>query len=132
MDFSGDTIMMVEQIDSTQGMVSSPTSSPTERATSMMEITAPHLLELLKSVGMVLLYIQQNWAVGSREGNVVTVLRGSPEIGSQILGSYLEASQVLIQCGLALEEDLTRAVVNIWKGCVWGNLHSKKVYDRDT
>lgn len=127
-DFSGDTILMAQETDNTQDIISSSTSSSTERETSTMERTAPGLLELLKSVGMVLLFIQHNWAAGSREGNAVTALRGSPEIGAQILGSYLEASQVLVQYGLHLEENLTRAVVNIWRGCVWGNPNLKKVY----
>lgn len=127
MDFSGDTIMMAGEIDSIQNVVSSPTSSSTERQQSKMEMTAPDLLKLLNNISMALLYIQQTWAAGSREGNVVTVLRGSPEIGAQILGSYLEASQLLVQCGLELDENLACAIVNIWRGCVWGNPNSKKV-----
>lgn len=129
-DFSGDTLMVDEEVDNTQDMASSPASSSTERGSSA-EITAPNLLELLRGVSMVLLYIQQNWAAGSREGNVVTVLRGTPEIGAQILGSYLEALQVLVQCGLELGEKLTSAVVNVWRSCIWGNPNSKKVHDSD-
>lgn len=123
-DLGGDTVMGEGEVDSTQQMVSPP-------ASRVALAESPKLLKLLKSVGMVLLYIQKNWAAGSREGNVVTVLRGPPEIGAQILGSYLEASQVLVQCGLKLEENWTSAVVNVWRSCIWGNPNSKKVHGGD-
>lgn len=130
-NLGGDTVMGGEEVYSTQEIISSPSSSSARLGSSVLQATSPRLLELLTSVRMVLLYIQQNWTAGSREGNVATVLRGTPEIGAQILGSYLEASQMLVESGLELEENWTSTVVSIWRSCVWGNPNSKKVHGRD-
>lgn len=124
-DLGGDT---EENIYSTsQEIVSSPIPISTERELPPVWKTSSKLQELLESVSAVLLYIGQNWAAGNREGNVVTVLRGTPETGAQILGSYLEVCHVLVQGGLELEESWTSATVNIWRSCVWGSPNLKKV-----
>lgn len=115
--------MEKEDIYSTSSeMVSSPSSSSTERGLAWTE-----LQELLRSVGAVVLYLQRNMAEGTREGNVVAVLRGPPEVAAQILGSYLMSCHSLVQNELGLDEDCIGAVVNVWRGCVWGNPNSKKV-----
>lgn len=58
------------------------------------------------------------------------VLKGTPENGAEILGSFLTLSTVprhgSIQDDLEMEEALF-AFVSVWKSCIYGNANSKKV-----
>lgn len=127
-DLGCDTKMIEEKVyRMSQQVLLPPSFRPVEREPKVAGMTSAKIQELLKYVNAVLLYLQGNWATGSREGNVVTVLRGTPEIGAQILGSYLEVCAVLAQSASELGEDWTSTVVNVWRSCVWGNPNLKKV-----
>ncbi|CAZ84056.1 unnamed protein product [Tuber melanosporum] len=83
--------------------------------------------KLLPSVYHVLSYLQEQASGRVRRDNgVVATLRGTPELGAEILGSYFEACLVLLEAGKTVSEEWTRSVLNVWKSCIWGNPNSKK------
>jgi len=85
------------------------------------------LWQLLPGVYNVLSYLQEQASSGvRRDSGVVAALRGTPEFGAQILGSYFEACMVLLEAGKTVSEQWTQSVLNVWKSCIWGNPNSKK------
>lgn len=117
-----------EEIYSTpKERLSSDSSASSPEQILLLLRAPPRLQDLLASVSGVLSYIQGNLSAGKGDGNIVVVLRGTPEAGAQILGSFLEASHVLIQEGIEIEEEWINTVVNVWRSCVWGNPQLKKV-----
>ncbi|KAG0637847.1 hypothetical protein HOY80DRAFT_888893 [Tuber brumale] len=83
--------------------------------------------KLLPSVYHVLSYLQEQASSRARgDSEVVAALRGTPEFGAQILGSYFEACLVLLEAGKTVSEEWTRSVLSVWKSCIWGNPNSKK------
>jgi len=103
-------------------------SSVTEEGFSVAdEKVEASLLRLLPGVYNVLSRLQEQSSSGvGRDSRVVAVLRGTPEFGAQILGSYFEACLVLLEAGKTVSEDWTRSILNVWKSCIWGNPNSKK------
>ncbi|RPA95951.1 hypothetical protein L873DRAFT_1696063 [Choiromyces venosus 120613-1] len=83
--------------------------------------------QLLPGIYNVLSYLQEQAFDGVKKDNgVVAALRGTPEFGAQVLGSYFEACLVLIKAEKNVSEEWTRSVLNVWKSCIWGNPNSKK------
>lgn len=123
-----DIDMEHEEIYSTpKERLSSDSSASSPEQILLLRRTPSRLQGLLASVSGVLSYIQENLGAGRRDGNIVAVLRGTAEIGAQILGSFLEACHVLIQEGIEIENEWINTVVNVWRSCVWGNPQLKKV-----
>ncbi|KAI5838030.1 hypothetical protein DFP73DRAFT_280245 [Morchella snyderi] len=117
-----------EEIYSTpKERLSSDSSASSPEQILLLLRAPPRLQDLLASVSGVLSYIQGNLGAGKSDGNIVVVLRGTPEAGAQILGSFLEACHVLIQEGIEIEEEWINTVVNVWRSCVWGNPQLKKL-----
>lgn len=91
------------------------------------------LSALLQNVAAVVAYTEQLTTKAIASGtNAAPVLRGSPELGGQILGNYLNnLHQVVAASGEG--QDLSKvvsgvsAMVGLWKGCVYGNPDLKKV-----
>lgn len=88
---------------------------------------------LLQNVATVVAYVEQLTmkTVASRT-NAAPVLRGSPELGGQILGRYLDNLHRVIATSGESQDLLnvasgTSAMVGLWKGCVYGNADVKKV-----
>jgi len=97
------------------------------------------LRELFMAITRVVIAIQNHSTnaesaleVGSRKRKIeksTPVLKGTPENGAEILGSFLTLSSILshesVRDDLAIEEALL-AFVSIWKSCIYGNANAKK------
>ena len=134
---AGDEFESVENTTDTDGGESyhTPQEEPTSPESSVIEEgfsaadekVEASLLRLLPGVYNVLSFLQGQASSGvGKDSGVVAALRGTPEFGAQILGSYFEACLVLLEAGKTLSGEWTRSVLNVWKSCIWGNPNSKK------
>ena len=91
------------------------------------------LSALLQNVAAVVAYVEQSTTKTISSGtNAAPVLRGSPELGGQVLGTYLNnLHQVIAASGegqnLWKLVSGVNAMVGLWKSCVYGNADIKKV-----
>lgn len=128
---TGDTDGDVEM---DEGEVHNTPSDPPPLGSSLTETGSPNaaadwpakIRALLDSVCCVLLYLQTHKPSGEKGGNIVAVLRGTPEFGAQVLGSYFDVCLGLLWSGQGPEEMWTQAVVGVWRSCIWGNPDSEK------
>lgn len=112
---------------------SSPEGDALQRQQSRPGKRVELISSLLGDVAAVVEYLQESTSRATDfSGSAIPVLRGPPELGGQILGSYLDS----IHRGLgdlSEEQELNRAtrgieaMVGVWKGCVYGNADLKKV-----
>ena len=131
-DGDGDGDVEMEGSSATE-LGSSPEGDVLQRQQSRAGERVESISGILGDVAAVVEYLQES-ASGAAGfgGSAIPVLRGPPELGGQILGSYLDN----IHCGLGdlnEEGELNRAIrgieamVGAWKGCVYGNADLKKV-----
>lgn len=128
---NGDGDVEMEDASSTE-----PWFSPEEFTRRQEQIRARDLRSLgrlLGDIAAVVEYLQESTSAGfSSNGGVIPVLRGTPELGGQILGGYLNSLlQALAISGKESQTvwaiSQTKAMIGIWRGCVYGNADIKKV-----
>ncbi|KAF8477135.1 hypothetical protein BDZ91DRAFT_13366 [Kalaharituber pfeilii] len=128
---SADSDMIMEDSSSTE-VGSSPDEDTLRRKQARNKKLSGSLGELLGDMAVVVEYIQDSISGRTTSGvGIVPAMRGSPELGGEVLGRYLEN----IRLALALSEDDgntkravsgIEAIVGIWKGCIYGNGDLKK------
>ncbi|KAL7275168.1 hypothetical protein RUND412_001908 [Rhizina undulata] len=105
---------------------STPQESPRSSGSSTTERGSPgrysRLRWFLREVSAVIELLQS-----SGKEVVVAVLRGSLEVGAGVLGGYLCLARRVIDAEERVENEWTRGMVGIWKGCVWGKGEFKKL-----
>jgi len=135
-DRDGDVEM--EEGSSATELGSSPEGDVLQRQQSRSGETVESICGFLGDVASVVEYLQESTSGATGfGGSAVSVLRGPPELGGQILGVYLDN----IHRGLGdlnEEGELNRAtrgieaMIGIWKGCVYGSADLKKVTWHDS
>ena len=108
---------------------STPPSSPDTTTESISTSSPETLSSFLGDVVSVIEYLQES--AGGR-GRVVSALKGTPELGAQILGDYLENLHKAMLQNQGTQHSLggVEPMIGVWKGCVYGNGDLKKVSQR--
>ncbi len=103
-------------------------STPRESASPVddnVEVGAiDRTVRLLDAITAMLRYLHE---LGNTEASIRAVLRGTPEVCSVVLGSFLRTLTELVERGQSIHEYWVDTVLGLWRGSVWGNPNFKKV-----
>lgn len=94
----------------------SPASSATE--------AGGNVAGLLDGMAAVLAHLRQ---VSQTESSIAASMKSTPEVCAGILGAFLVVCQKLLARGAQVDRTWVEAVVDLWKGSIWGSANSKKV-----
>jgi hypothetical protein len=93
-------------------------------AKEMTGETTEEVSELLDGMAAVLVLLR---GIARSEASITASMRSTPEVCAGILGTFLEVYVILLGREVRVEQPWIDAVVDLWKGSIWGNADSKKV-----
>ncbi|KAA8906110.1 Urb2/Npa2 family-domain-containing protein [Sphaerosporella brunnea] len=79
---------------------------------------------LLDGVAAVLARLRET---AKQESSISASLKAAPEVCAGILGAFLAICRQLLERGLPVDHRWVDAVVNLWRGSIWGNANSRKI-----
>lgn len=93
-------------------------------AKEMTGETTEEVSELLDGMAAVLVLLR---GIARSEASITASMRSTPEVCAGTLGTFLEVYGILLGREVRVEQPWIDAVVDLWKGSIWGNADSKKV-----
>ena len=80
--------------------------------------------ELLDKIAAVLTELR---GIANSESSIAAALKASPEVAAGILGAFLTVCRRIIGSGARVEAVWVNAMVDLWRGSIWGSVNAKEV-----
>ncbi|KAF8545317.1 Urb2/Npa2 family-domain-containing protein [Trichophaea hybrida] len=93
-------------------------------AKGMAGETAERVSGLLDGMATVLALLRR---IAQSQRFITAYMKSTPEVCAGILGDFLEVCWILLSREVQVEQRWIDAVVDLWKGSIWGNGDSKKI-----